>query len=318
MPRPSQKKYLVTGAAGFVGSCLVRKLLAKKCETSIFLKRNSNLWRIKDLLKNPYLHVYYSDLADPVKLTSLIKKISPDIIYHLAARGAYSTQNDAAEIFEVNIFGTLHLLQACQEIPYELFVNTGSTSEYGFKNLPMSEKDILEPASYYAIAKAAATHLSTFIARSAHKPIVTVRLFSAYGPYEEPARFFPTLLKSLYSTQPLNLVSGKIARDFIYVNDVVDFYLCTSHLKKFPGEVFNLGTGKQSTIREAVKTAMTVTGRKTQLNWQNMEAKTWDATHWVADMKKTKKLLGWQPRYSLTAGIEDMWRWFQMHTDLYV
>lgn len=304
-----KKKYLITGASGFVGSVLLRKLTSNRYNIHIILRKESNTWRIGDILSKVKIH--YSDLSDVKELTRIIKKIKPDIIFHLATHGAYSYQEDANKIINTNILGTWNLLQACNEINYELFVNTGSSSEYGFKKYAMRETDILKPASYYAVTKCAQTLLCTHIAKQEDRPIVMIRPFSIYGPFEEPRRFIPTLMKNLYFKKEMNLVSPDTARDYIYVDDIIDAFLTINELKKHKGECFNIGTGIQSTIKDVVEAAVKVTGRNTKFNWSKMESRKWDTNNWVADISKAKKLLKWKPKTSLETGLILTWEWFK-------
>jgi len=310
-----EKKYLITGASGFVGSVLLRKLTSNRYNIHIILRKESNTWRIEDILSKVKIH--YSDLLDVKELTRIIKKIKPDIIFHLATHGAYSYQEDANKIINTNILGTWNLLQACNEINYELFVNTGSSSEYGFKKYAMRETDILKPASYYAVTKCAQTLLCTHIAKQEDRPIVMIRPFSIYGPFEEPRRFIPTLMKNLYFKKEMNLVSPDTARDYIYVDDIIDAFLTISELKKHKGECFNIGTGIQSTIKDVVGAAVKVTGRNTKFNWSKMESRKWDTNNWVADISKAKKLLKWKPKTSLETGLILTWEWFKKNIRLY-
>ncbi|MDD4937802.1 MAG: GDP-mannose 4,6-dehydratase [Candidatus Shapirobacteria bacterium] len=309
-------KFLITGASGFIGSVLLRKLIKAGNETHIILRPQSNTWRIKDLLSKTTIH--YSDLSNVRDLTKIVKKINPDIIYHLATNGAYSYQKDANQIIQTNILGTWNLLQACNSIKYQLFVNTGSSSEYGFKQFAMRETDIVEPASYYAVTKCAQTLLCSHIAKQENRPIVTIRPFSVYGPYEEPKRFFPTLMKALLYKEEMNLVSPKTARDQIYIDDMVDAYLKIEELKKNPGEYFNIGTGTQSTIKEVVDTAIKITKQKTNFKWGSMKNRSWDTNVWVADISKARQLLNWNPKTSLEKGIKLTWEWFQKNNKFYL
>lgn len=310
-----KKRYLITGSTGFIGSVLLRKLLDKNNDVYIIIRKQSNTWRINDLLNK--VTVSYSDLSNASELTQIIKKIKPNIIFHLATNGAYSYQKNADQIIHTNILGTWNLLQACNTIKYELFVNTGSSSEYGFKKFAMRETDILEPASYYAVTKCAQTLLCSHIARQEKKPIVTIRPFAVYGPYEESKRFVPTLMKALLSNKKMSLVSPETARDFIYIDDIVDAYLKINELKNNPGEYFNIGTGLQSTIKNFVETAINITGKNIKLKWGSLENRNWDTDNWVADISKAKQLLNWVPKTSLEQGIKLTWNWFQKNQKIY-
>jgi nucleoside-diphosphate-sugar epimerase len=310
-----KKIYLMTGASGFIGSCLLRELLAKGSNVHILLRKEANVWRIKDLLHETKVH--FEDLSDVKRLSKLTNKIKPDIIYHLAAYGAYSSQNDADLCIKTNIIGTWNLLKATSDVDYELFVNTGSSSEYGFKKTAMNENDCLEPASDYAVTKSSQTLLCSYFAKKNKKPIVTLRPFSVYGPYEDKNRFIPTLLKSLYLCKKMDLVSSTISRDWLYVDDMVSAYLLTHRLKKYGGEIFNIGTATQNTIEDVVKLAVKVTGKTTDFRWGKMKNRIWDTSYWIADIGKAKKLLGWSPRFNLEQGLLRTWTWFKKNSEYY-
>lgn len=307
--------FLLTGASGFIGSVLLRRLIEQKQEVHLILRKESNTWRIADLMDKVTIH--YSDLSNVSELVEIINKVKPTIIYHLATNGAYSYQSDANQIIQTNILGTWNLLQACNTIKYDLFVNTGSSSEYGAKQFAMRETDIVEPNSYYAVTKCAQTLLCSHIAKSEHRPIVTIRPFSVYGPYEEPKRFIPTLMKALMFNEEMNLVAPETARDQIYIDDMVDAYLKIDDLKNNPGEYFNIGTGVQSTIKEVVETAAKVTNKTAQFKWGNMDSRSWDTNNWVADISKARQLLKWTPKVNLEQGLKLTWNWFEKNYKFY-
>jgi len=307
--------FLITGATGFIGSCLLRKLIAQKEKVHIILRKESNLWRIKDLLDKTVVH--FDDLSNLNQLSRLMCKIRPNIIYHLATYGGYSFQDDADLCIKTNFAGVWNLLKATSKIDYELFVNTGSSSEYGFKNSSMKESDCLEPASYYAVTKSSQTLLCSYFANENKKPIVTLRPFSVYGQYEDKNRFIPTLLKSLYDGKPLNLVSADIVRDWIYVEDMIDSYLLIDQLKKYGGEIFNIGTGIQTTIKDVAELAAEVTGRTIDFRCGEMKNRKWDSSCWVADMSKAKEKLKWSPKIGLRQGLCLTWDWFKKKSFYY-
>lgn len=315
MTKRADHIYLITGGAGFVGSVLIRSLVAKKARVHLLLKSGTDSWRIKDVLAQVTVHE--SDLSDIQTLTKLVQHIQPTIIYHLAARGAYSHQNDEQEIFQSNVVGTWNLLSACQNIPYQLFVNTGSSSEYGYYDQPMSELNQLRPTSWYAATKAASSLLVLQAAQQFQKPVVHIRLFSVYGPYEAPGRLFPTALSRIFQKKPIELVSPTIARDFIYIDDVVKLFLDITALRKCVGQAINVGRGEQVPLQKVIETAFEATKREVETHWGKYAERSWDTTTWQADMKKTFELVSWRPTTSLFDGITKMWKWFPAAADIY-
>ncbi|MDE2589458.1 MAG: NAD-dependent epimerase/dehydratase family protein, partial [Patescibacteria group bacterium] len=177
---------LITGASGFVGSNLTRELLQSNAEITIFIRKQSNLWRLQDIL--PRLDVNVVDMGDIESLKRIVKKIEPDIVYHLATYGGYPFQQDLETIILNNILYSVNLMHALENSSLERFVNIGSSSEYGVKSKPMLESDITEPVIPYAIAKVAQTLFSKYFFNQYKLPTVTLRLFSVYGPYEEAGR----------------------------------------------------------------------------------------------------------------------------------
>jgi nucleoside-diphosphate-sugar epimerase len=303
------ERFFVTGATGFVGSCLTRKLAELGCEVHTLIRATSKRWRLGGLEQKVTLHI--GDLNDGERLRELIGEIQPTVVYHLAVHGAYPTQTNADQIILTDMFGTYNLLKACSEVDYKVFVNTGSSSEYGSKQYAMRECDLLEPTSYYAVAKAAQTLVSQHMARADRRPINTFRLFSVYGPYEEPTRLVPTLVRRCLESKELDMVSPDTARDFVYVDDVVEAYLQIGQLSLQCGEVFNIGTGIQSSMRDVVRAVFQSAGAKVKVNWGTMPARSWDTETWLADTTKVRRILKWAPRTSLAEGIQKTTEWFR-------
>ena len=311
----SGRVFLVTGAGGFVGANLCRRLVASGERVHIFLRESRLPWRLGDVLDQ--IEVHQVDLQDSDSVTRAIQSIRPTIIYHLATHGAYPFQTDAEAILLTNVFGLWNLLKACEKQGYDLFVNTGSSSEYGQKLHAMRETDVLEPDSYYAVAKAAQSLLCRHCSRTSGLPIVTLRLFSVYGPFEEPTRLIPKLMNATIKGDSLDMAHPSIARDFIYIDDVVEAYLDLDNLMTLHGEILNLGTGVQSSLSDVVGTMELITGRALQVNWGSMEARPWDSDVWVADISKARRLTGQSKRTTLREGLEKSLQWFQANQKLY-
>lgn len=213
------KKVLVTGGSGFIGSNLVRSLLDQQHEVYLLVQPHDSLWRIKDIV--PQLQVLYIGLTEFAAVSAIVQTIKPDLIFHLASFGGMPDQTDQRAIFDVNFYGTLNLLNACKKVGFECFVNTGSSSEYGKKDIPMAENLVLEPISDYAVSKAASTQLCLKEALFNKLPVYTVRPFSVYGDAELHSRLIPTIALSMLRNEPLQLSNPKLVRDFIYIDDMI-------------------------------------------------------------------------------------------------
>ncbi|MFC1675333.1 NAD-dependent epimerase/dehydratase family protein [Candidatus Omnitrophota bacterium] len=310
-----KRVYLLTGATGFIGSNLARRLVWRNEKVHLILREQADPRRVKELLNKVTCH--RSDLSDSAVLKKICRDVKPDVIYHLAVYGAYPRQQDEDRMITTNILGTWNLLEAASQRGFELFVNTGSSSEYGIKDHAMKETDLPEPVTDYAVSKLTQTLLSSFAARQWKKPVVTLRPFSVYGPYEESGRLIPKLLSALYLGKKMELVRPDITHDYIYVDDVVEAFLLIERLKKFPGEVFNLGRGIKVSIQDVVDAAFKVSGKSMKLSWGRMEPRPGDSTSsWVADASKARRMLGWRAGIGLEKGLSLTLEWFKQKHSL--
>jgi dolichol-phosphate mannosyltransferase len=304
------KRVIVTGGAGFVGANLSRRLLEDGHEVHLPLRPASRRWRIEPIL--PDLQVHEVDLADREALARLVGSVRPDWVFHLAAHGAYPFQTDLRQMVETNIVGTINLMDAALECGFEAFVHTGSSSEYGFKDHAPSETERLDPNSHYAVTKASSTHFCRHTARARDVYVPTLRLYSAYGPWEEPTRLLPTLIVRARDGGLPPLADPGVARDFVHVDDVVEACcLAATPRGEEKGPVYNVGTGVLTTLREAVDEARKAMGVTEEPRWATMPSRRWDTGVWVSDPRKIRAELGWQPRYSFPEGFRHFARWLE-------
>lgn len=308
-------KAFISGISGFVGAGLARHLLTEGVEVHGMVRESSNLWRLEDIKGDLHLHI--GDLLDKDSVTRAIANAKPDVVFHLAVYGAYPTQKDADLILSTSLLSTLHLLNAAKEVGVGMFVNTGSSSEYGTKDHPMREDERIDPNSYYAVGKAAQTLLCQQFARQEKLPVVTLRLFSVYGPHEEPGRLVPAVIVNALQGKDIALADPRIARDFIYLEDVAAAYLAAAKKPELSGEVLNLGSGTQHTLKELVDAIMVITNSTSESVVGAYEKRSFDTYTWVGDMKKTKSLLGFTPRHSFQEGLTKSVAWFTQHGTYY-
>jgi nucleoside-diphosphate-sugar epimerase len=304
------ERAIVTGAAGFIGANIARRLLQDGIEPHLFIAPGSARWRLDELAGDaPIVEV---DVADQEGVDAAVAAAKADRIYHLAAHGGYSWQTDHAAILRANVLGTSNMLEAGLAQGFEVFVNTGSSSEYGLKDHAPVEDERVEPNSTYAVAKVAATMLCRQVALRSGANVCTLRLYSTYGPWEEPRRLVPALaVEGLRGRLP-PLVDSTIARDFVWVGDVVEAYLAAGHgTHAEPGAVYNVGTGVQTTIADAVETTRKVLGLEVSPKWGSMPARAWDTSRWIADSSKIRDRLGWKATLSFEQGLAAYADWLR-------
>jgi nucleoside-diphosphate-sugar epimerase len=304
------KRVIITGATGFVGANLVRRLLHDGHRIHLFVRPGHALWRIDAVREHIQLHEL--SLLDSPSLRQAIASIRPDWIFHLAVFGAYPTQTGIHEMISTNISGTVNLVESCLHAGFEAFVNTGSSSEYGWKDHAPSEIDYLEPNSHYAVTKAASTLYCRHIAQARQAHIPTLRLYSVYGPYEEPTRLIPTIITQGLRGNLPPLASPDTARDYVHSDDVVDAYIRAATVRSVEsGAVYNIGTGIQTSLRQVVDAAKKVLPIDAEPEWGTMLARSWDSTVWIADNAKAAAELGWAPQVTFEEGLRRTVAWRQ-------
>lgn len=305
------RRALVTGAAGFIGANLTRRLVADGHDVHCLVRPGSDGWRLAAIAGEA--EVSEIDLNDSRSLLEYLAESQPQWVFHLAAHGAYSWQTDVSRIVATNLGATVTLGEACAKSDAcEALVNAGSSSEYGYVRHPPAETEVPQPNSHYAVGKVAATLYLRFLAQRTGFRTTTLRLYSVYGPWEEPNRLIPKLaVEGLMGRLP-RLADPNTARDFVYVDDVCEAFVRAARSGgNKPGEVFNVGSGTQVTLREAVDIAIEQLPIERDPEFGTMEPRDWDTNVWVADPGLIKQQLGWQAGTSFAAGFSRFTRWLQ-------
>lgn len=310
-----RKKIFVTGATGFIGANLVRRLMEEKYELHILKRKDSNIWRIKDIISNLYSHEV--DLLEKKSLSRLLRKLKPKIIFHLANLGLYGGNDfPLEESVKINLLGTANLIESANQIDYECFVNTGSSSEYGDKTDPMHELSICEPNNNYALAKLASTLYAQIYAKKTRKPLTTLRLFSPFGPFDHPSRFITQTIFKLLKDKKISVNNSNAVRDYIFVDDITEAFIkCLENPDKISGEIFNIGSGKQTRIKDVLELLTKKLASKSQIVYDN-SAKN-KKIMWQANIQKAKQKLGWRPKKDLSQGLEKTIDWFKKNSHSY-
>lgn len=301
----------MAGGAGFIGANIVRRLLRDKYAVHVFLQKKFDLWRLNDVCNKIFLH--WGDILDYKWVERRFETIKPSYILNLAQYGGYPFQKDVKTIFNVNVYGTLNLLEAAEKVGFEKFIHTGSSSEYGSKTEAMSETDRIEPNTVYGVSKATATLYCAHRGREGKLPVVVLRLFSVYGPWEEPTRLIPTVIRKSLAGESLQLSSPSTVRDFVHTEDIERAYILAMHKDGINGEIINVCSGKQQNLSRVANIIKEVTRSKSEVIWSAYENRSFDGNVWVGKPNLAKNKLGWRAEIDFEDGIKKTVSWFKKY-----
>jgi UDP-glucose 4-epimerase len=294
---------LITGATGFIGSHLTRRLLNEGVEVHIVCRAHSKFSRIKDIL--PWVTVHFADLCDPISLRAAVRDARPDYVFHLASATSFAGASyNASNLVRVNFFGAVNLIEVCEAIGYSGMVVTGDSFEYAPSTSLLREDAPCHPSGLHGVTKLAATLKAQAVARERGSPIVILRLFSIYGPSDHSRRLIPRVIYSALAGTKLLLSSSAVTRDWVYIGDIVNLYIeAATRAGQLSGHVFNGGSGVSGSIRTVVDTILRLTNSRARPRWETFKAPPHDRHPWVADPTCTFSQFDWRPSVSLEEGL---------------
>lgn len=310
------KHVLVTGADGFMGSHLVDKLFELGAIVSIFVRGTStmspNKYNFKNLTQSPkdFKHIISANIGSQDSI-ELIRKIEPQIILHLAAE-AYVPKcfNQPLEVFEVNLGGTLNVLEAAKNLSsIEKVVVTSSSEVYGSYSDPIGEDKLLNPTSPYGSSKAAADRAAYSWFVTYGMPVGIIRPFNTYGP-RHTYDVIPKFISLALANEPLTIYgTGEQSRDFTYVSDTIRGFLLMGISEKSTGEVVNFGAGHGVSIKDLAEKIVKLSGSKSEITF--VEKRMAEVTTLTSDYSKANKLFGWKPKVLIDEGLEKNIEWMR-------
>ncbi|PJE64612.1 MAG: hypothetical protein COU90_02110 [Candidatus Ryanbacteria bacterium CG10_big_fil_rev_8_21_14_0_10_43_42] len=311
MTKGKKERVLITGATGFVGANLVRRLVSRDADVHIIVRDGSDLWRIRSIL--PSITVHRANLIDGDAIMSTVQNACPHIVYHAAAHGLFLKQKEADQMIISNILGTVNLFEALKHVgSANCIVNIGSIAEYDPNESRVGENSLLQPANVYGVSKASQSLFAQYYARYQKMPIVIVRPSLLYGPYEESRRLVPASILAHLCEIPLNLASPKSRKDFLFVEDALDAFERVPICNIMPGEIINIGAGKDYSIQDVVLAVQRITGVQVPFQWGMLGERWWDSVQkHVYDVSNAKKLLDWKASHTLEEGLSQTIEWFR-------
>jgi UDP-glucose 4-epimerase len=301
-------KVLVTGGAGFIGSHVVDRLVKESCAVRVFDDlSNGKLANIQGHLKSGKVEFVKGDVRDALVVRKSLEGV--DAVVHLAALISvpFSFENPALT-FDVNLFGTLNMLRLCVQKGVEKFVFVSSCAVYGDPELlPVNEDVKANPISPYAESKLVGERYCLGFSERELLRLVVLRFFNVYGPRQglnEYSGVITQFIDRLKQGKPLLVYGdGSQTRDFVNVKDIANAVLAS--LKTgITSDVFNVGSGKSTSINELAKTVSELVDRDLDIHYE--EPRAGDIKHSYADISKAKKFLCYEPKFSLSDGLREL------------
>ncbi|WP_207724723.1 NAD-dependent 4,6-dehydratase LegB [Thermanaerosceptrum fracticalcis] len=316
-----QKKVLVTGADGFIGSHLTEKLVEKGYNVRAFVLYNSfNSWGWLDYTQagiKKEIEIFAGDIRDPHGVKKAMEGC--ELVFHLAALIAIPYSYHSPDTYvDTNIKGTLNILQAARELGVEKLVHTSTSEVYGTARfVPITEDHPLQGQSPYAASKIGADQMALSFHRSFNLPVSIIRPFNTYGPRQSARAIIPTIITQIASGQRrLKLGSLHPTRDFNYVKDTVAGFIAVAESSLSIGEVINIGSNYEISIGDTVQLIAEVMGTQVEVETdaERLRPENSEVERLWADNARAKQLLNWQPLYSgregLKRGLTETALWF--------
>ena len=310
-------KILITGGAGFIGSACAKKLMDRGDQ--VVLIDNFNDYydpslkeaRIKKFLKGYKFKLYRGDIRDEKLIDRIFKKEKIDKVIHLAAMAGvrYSLKNPKLYL-DVNVMGSVNLLEAAVKYKIKNFVFASSSSVYGNnKKVPFSESDSVDtPISPYAASKKSDELIAHVYHHIYGLNVTALRFFTVYGPWGRPDMALFLFTDAISKGRPINVFNrGKMSRNFTYIDDIVSGTLTVLDKCKGYG-VMNIGGDKEETLMRYIEVLEDCLGKKAKKNMLPMQPG--DVPKTVADIRKLRKL-GWKPTTRIEQGIKNFVDWYR-------
>lgn len=311
-------KILVTGCAGFIGSHVSEALL-KRGDSVIGVDNLNDYYDVKfkkqnlEILKKyPGFTFYKEDICNYKAMKKIFEKEKPEKVVHLAARAGVRPSIENPLLYEeVNVKGTLNLLELAKEHKVKSFVSASSSSVYGNqKKIPFSETDNVDnPISPYAATKKAGELLCHAYHHLFNMKITCLRFFTVYGPRGRPDMAPYMFVRNVMAGTPIKKFGdGKSRRDYTFITDIVKGVIAAAD-NELEFEIINLGNNKPVELNKFISIVENLTGKKAVINSLPMQPGDVDTTY--ADIRKAKKLLGYNPETSFEEGMKQLVEWYK-------
>lgn len=306
------KRVLVTGASGFIGAHLTRRLVDLGAVVHGLTSVVSSVYPTRLVPLRDRITLHEGSLADRGALESIAATVKPDYVFHL---GAYThvgkSWQRVDECVQVNVQGTVNLLMALAPHGYTRFVNTGTSEIYGDIAAPFREDNQPHPISPYSVSKYAAEEYCRLFAEAYGWPIVRVRPFNAYGPAQSPDRVIPEIITRALRGEQLRMTQGRQTREFNYVEDLADGFVQLATTPGIDGELFNLGCGVDVSMRDLATKILDLMGNPVKAEFGAYPDRPTEIWEMRCDATKARERIGYAPKTSLDDGLVRTIDWYR-------
>lgn len=311
-------KILITGGAGFIGSHLSEKYVAQN-NTVICLDNfmNGNLGNIRSLLSLRNFKLVNGDVRDHDLLEKIIRDV--DVVIHLAAQIHVDRSILEPKLtYDVNVFGTLNVLELSRRYDVGKVIHTSTSEVYGSAQyVPMDERHPLDAPHPYGASKIAADRMCNAYIQTYGLNVYIIRPFNTFGPHQKDTGYggvISIFVKRVLSDKPPIIYGdGKQTRDYTYIEDLIKAYDLVLKYNKPIREPINFGTGKEIRIIDLANKIISLCGKKGKINPVHVTPRPGEVKRLVADYSKAKRLLGWEPKYTLDDGLKSFINWYMSY-----
>lgn len=298
------RRIFVTGASGFVGTHLVRRLADEGADVHVLARHGRTALDAR-------VTVHQGDLLDSGSLRIALAAARPSVVFHLAAYGARPDEGDRQLMTETNVGGSVNLWNGIPDVVTK-FVMTGTCREYAPADGPVDESYPCGPARAYPATKHAASTLLAALASEDGRPFVLLRLFGPYGPGDETDRIIPFTIRRLLAGEGVPITGGEQRYDFAYIDDHVNALLLAARLDSTRlVSVFNIGGGESRSLRAVLEDVARAVGpdARARLEFGAVPYRPGDTHALCADISAARSVLGYEPAVSLEEGLARTVAW---------